>query len=593
MVDESARNAVAQRWLSAIAAAGFVPGRRARVLRELQRLLRRLESTVAGEPFDPAAGWRIGARLVELRMAGPKVIGATIRLLRTELTELLAGDVAALGVRVDLVLEQVNNGFAAALRDTAMAIAEDINRSMRVTWEADRSVLHHRWQHARLHDPVTGLPNRAHLRDVLRRVTADGSGRIGVCLLRVDDFADLSDALGHAHGDDLLAAISWRLRDLVRSWSATARDQAARPEADDRYLLAHLGGEEFALLVIGTTGAHQMVKVAKLAGLALRTVVLPSVDGYAPRMTASAGIVEAPIAARPDPEEWLRDARRALAWARGDDAGGVMVFEPGRARQDSRRNRLAAAMPVALDRGEFEPHFQPILRLADRSVVGVEALARWRHPREGLLSPAAFITLAEQTGLIRRLGQSILEQACRQGAAWRAEGRHLTINANLAPAQLADPGLVAGVADVLYRTRMPAGCLQLEITESAVVDRCGRQLDDLAALGVRLALDDYGTGYASLRSLARLPVTTVKLAAELVADLADPGDAAAAAIVKHTVRLCHSLGLTVIAEGIEAETQHARLRDLGCDLGQGFLYAKPVDPRHVDPFSRRMEPPSE
>jgi EAL domain-containing protein (putative c-di-GMP-specific phosphodiesterase class I) len=206
----------------------------------------------------------------------------------------------------------------------------------------------------------------------------------------------------------------------------------------------------------------------------------------------------------------------------------------------------------------------------------VEAVARWRHPLEGLLGPARFIMLAEQTGLIRQLGHTLMEQACHHGAAWRAQGHDLLINVNLAAAQVADPSLVAAVAEVLHRTKLPAEHLQLEITESAAVGECGRVLQDLAELGVRLALDDYGTGCAGLRSLSRLPVTTVKLAAALVADLEDGDDAAAAAIVRHTIGLCHDLNITVVADGITTEMQYLRLSRLGCDLGQGPLFAEPT-----------------
>jgi diguanylate cyclase (GGDEF)-like protein len=574
VADDSPLNALARRWLREVAAVGYVPGRRARTLQEIKELLEQLVSTVVTEPFDPAPAGRVGFRLVELRLADPKVVGATVRLLTLGLAGLFDGDSELVGVRVSLVLEQVANGFAAALRDTAMAIGEDINRAMRVTWQADKSALHQRLQRARLHDPVTGLPNRAYLRETLRRLTADGGHeRLGVCLLRVDGFAGLIDALGHSHGDDLLEAIARRLRELVESWNATARDQSTGRGADDRYLLTHLGGEQFVLVMTATVSAHQMVKVAKLARLALRSVVLPSVDGYVPRVKTSAGIVEAPIGSRHEPDEWLRDAHRALAWAHGDP-GGVVVFEPARAQDDISRYRLAAALPAALERGEFEPFFQPILALADRRVVAVEALARWRHPREGLLGPARFVMLAEQTGLICSLGHALLEGACHHGAAWRAQGHDLLITVNLAAAQVADPSLVAAVADVLHRTKLPAEQLQLEIAENAAVGRCRQVLHDLAELGVRLALDDYGTGYAGLRSLSRLPVTTVKLAAELVTDLEDGDDAAASAIVRHTIGLCHDLNITVVVDGIETEMQYLRLSRLGCDLGQGALFAE-------------------
>ncbi|WP_433793507.1 putative bifunctional diguanylate cyclase/phosphodiesterase [Actinoplanes sp. CA-252034] len=572
--DGSALDALAHRWLHEVASVGYVPGRRAETFQEIKKLLERLVDTITTEPFEPGPGRWAGARLVELRLADPRVVGVTVRLLTAGLAGLVDGGPDMIGDRVLRVVEQVGNGFAAALRDTAMAVGEEINRAMWVTWQADTSALQDRLQRARLHDPVSGLPNRAHLRETLRRLAA-GRGRIGACLLRVDGFADLNDALGHRHGDDLLRAIGRCLGDLVQSWNATARDQRTGRETGGRYLLAHLGGEQFVLLMTGTTSTHQMVKVAKLARLAMRTVELPSVDGYVPRVKTSAGIVEAPAGSRHEPDEWLRDVHRALAWAH-EDPGGVVVFEQGRAEADYSRYRLAAALPAALERGEFEPFFQPILVLADRRVVALEALARWRHPVEGLLGPDRFIRLAEQTGLVRRLSHTLLERACHHGAAWHGRGHDLLISVNLAAAQIADSGLVAAVADVLHRTRLPAERLQLEIIESDAVRRHPQVLQGLADLGVRLALDDYGAGSAGLRSLSRLPVTTVKLAAELVADLEDGDDMAAAAIVRHTIELCHDLGMTVIADGIRTETQHLRLSALGCDLGQGPLFAEPA-----------------
>jgi EAL domain-containing protein (putative c-di-GMP-specific phosphodiesterase class I) len=214
--------------------------------------------------------------------------------------------------------------------------------------------------------------------------------------------------------------------------------------------------------------------------------------------------------------------------------------------------------------------------------VGVEALARWQRP-EGLatLSPQQFITLAERTGLIRPLGRALLERACRQGAAWRRQGHDLLISVNLSPLQLGEPGLAAEVADILHRTGLPAGRLQLEITESAAADEHRDRLRELAGLGVRLAVDDFGTGYASLAALARLPVTGLKVAGDLIADLDAGSSGAAAQILRHTVALCHDLGIEVTAEGLETESREQSVRDLGCDLGQGYLFARPAAPEVI------------
>jgi EAL domain-containing protein (putative c-di-GMP-specific phosphodiesterase class I) len=239
-------------------------------------------------------------------------------------------------------------------------------------------------------------------------------------------------------------------------------------------------------------------------------------------------------------------------------------------------------MPVALARGEFVLHYQPLYRLSDHAVVGVEALARWQRP-DGLpaLDPEQFIGLAERTGLIRPLGRALLEQACRQGAAWRRAGHDLLISVNVSPLQLGEPGLAAEVADILHRTGLPAHRLQLEITESAAADEHRDRLRELAALGLRLAVDDFGTGYASLAALSRLPVTGLKVAGDLVADLDAASSVAATEILRHTIGLCHDLGVEVTAEGLETEARQRLVCELGCDLGQGYLFARPAPPEEI------------
>lgn len=563
--DETSLNALAQRWLRVVAAAGYVPVRRGKAVTALRDLLRTMVTAAAADP-----GRWVGARLVELRMADPQVLGASVRLLADRLPELVDGDRRVARDRVLELLEQMINGFGAALRDATMSAAEDMNRAMNVAWQSERIRLQDELHRTRLRDAVTLLPNRVSLRERLRAgiATARAGQRLGVCLLRIDDFGDLNDALGHGCGDDVLAAVGRSLRELVRDWA-----DAPLAHDADRCFLAHLGGEQFAVVVAGTHGVQEMIKLADQVRGTLRTVPLPSVDGYELRVRISAGIVEDDAATRTEPDEWLRDAHLALAWA-GKGHRGWAVFDHTRAQTDVTRHRLAAAMPVALERGEFEPFFQPLLTLADRRIIGVEALARWRHPTAGVLEPKHFITPAEATGLIRPLGRTLLAQSCRRGGAWRARGHDLLISVNLSPRQLDDPDLIAAVMEALDRADLPAERLQLEITESADVEQHRGVLEQLAELGIRLALDDYGTGYSNLASLSRLPVAMVKLAAGLITDL-DKGDAAAVAVADHIIQLCHALSITVTAEGIETETQYLRLRDLGCDYGQGYLFARP------------------
>ncbi len=563
-MDEAGLAALAEQWLRGVVTAGFVPGVRARARAALRELLDEMVAAVRAEPFEPARGYRIGAELVDLRMAAPAVVGVTVRLFAGPLPALLGGgdDVRE---RVLLLLDRLATGFAAAQRSAAVSAAEQMNRSEKIHWRRVQTDLQQRLQDALLHDARTALPNRQFLRKELgERIAAAGDGdRLGVCLLSVDGVAELTDALGRDNGDRLLADVAARLR-LVAEHGG--------------YFLAHLGEEEFALVVSGTNGPDEVVKAAATARITLSPAF--PVDGYSFSVGVTAGVVEnAPAGTHPD--GWLRDAHLALAWAKQDRREHA-VFEAVRAEADRSRHRLAAAMPVALARGEFVPHYQPLYRLSDHRIVGVEALARWQRPG-GLpaLSPQQFITLAERTGLIRPLGRVLLEQACRQGAAWRKQGHDLRINVNLSPLQLGEPGLAAEVADILHRTGLPASRLQLEITESAAVDEHRDRLRELTALGLRLVVDDFGTGYASLAALARLPVSGLKIAGDLVADL-DAGSAGAAAeILRHTVVLCHHLGVEVTAEGLETEARERLVRDLGCDLGQGYLFARPAAPEVI------------
>jgi diguanylate cyclase (GGDEF)-like protein len=553
--------ALAEQWLRGVVTAGFVPGVRAKARAALRDLLDEVVAAVRAEPFDAARGYRIGVELVDLRMAGPAVLGVTVRLFAGQLPALLgAGDEER--KRVLLLLEALATGFATAQRSAALGAAEQMNRSEKIHWRRVQTDLQQRLQDALLHEKRTGLPNRQFLcKELGERIAAAGTGtRLGLCLLGVDGVAELTDALGQENGDRLLADVAARLEQVA---------------GQGGHFLAHLGEEEFALVVAGTTAADEVVKAAAAARLALSPAF--PIDGYSFSVGVTAGVVE-DVLAGTYPDGWLRDASLALGWAREDRLDHA-VFEAVRAEADRRRHRLAAAMPVALARGEFVPHYQPLYRLTDHTIVGVEALARWQRP-DGLpaMDPQQFIALAERTGLIRPLGRALLEQACRQGAAWRRQGHDLLLSVNLSPLQLGEPGLAAEVADILHRTGLPAGRLQLEITESAAVDEHRDRLRELAALGVRLAVDDFGTGYANLAALARLPVTGLKVAGDLVADL-DAGSATPAArILRHTVRLCHDLGIEVTAEGLETEAREQSVRDLGCDLGQGYLFARPAPP---------------
>jgi EAL domain-containing protein (putative c-di-GMP-specific phosphodiesterase class I) len=314
------------------------------------------------------------------------------------------------------------------------------------------------------------------------------------------------------------------------------------------------------------------------------------VDGHDLSMTASIGIVERAIA-ETDSTELIRAADMTLHWAKTDGKARWTVFDDDRNTREVARYTLAAAMPSALERGEFVLHYQPIVGLARGTLDGVEALARWQHPELGLLKPDRFISLAEDSGLIVPLGLYLMEQACHQAAQWlRIDPQRPYVSVNLAVRQIRQSRLIADVAEVLDRTGLPPHMLQLEITESAVMGDDPEtivRLRDLAALGVRLAIDDFGTGYSNLAYLRHLPVHALKLAGQFVDDLRHPrrslpsgnpvpGATQEASLLRILVTLSHTLGLSVTAEGVETLEQAEILKSIGCETGQGFYLGYPT-----------------
>jgi EAL domain-containing protein (putative c-di-GMP-specific phosphodiesterase class I) len=286
----------------------------------------------------------------------------------------------------------------------------------------------------------------------------------------------------------------------------------------------------------------------------------------------------------------VRCAEITLRWARADGGSRWLRFDPARHAGDVARWALTAALPAALERGEFTVEYQPILALADRDVHGVEALVRWRHPVLGLLGPDHFIGLAEETGLIVPLGRWVMEQACREARRWTRPGSAF-ISVNLAVHQTREPALVGEVASLLATTGLEPSRLQLEITESAFVGP-GAPLDAvraLAGMGVRIAIDDFGTGWANYANLRTLPVCEVKLAAAFLDGLQSPDapDPVDQQVLAGLVSLAHTLGLTVTAEGVETAAQADRLHSLGCDAGQGWHFGRPGPPERLAPLLTR------
>ncbi|MGP4115195.1 putative bifunctional diguanylate cyclase/phosphodiesterase [Streptomyces sp. 4N509B] len=437
---------------------------------------------------------------------------------------------------------------------------------------SERRELRQRLRHTELHDPVTRLPNRALFFERLEAaLTESATGRIGLCYLDLDGFRAVNDALGHRVGDELLAAAGQRLT------------QAATSAGD--HLVARLGGDEFAVLVEASTGTPQLTALAQ----SLLDVLQPPFEVADQRLvvSASVGVVERETE-EATPTLLMQAADTTLYWAKADGKARWTLFDPERNAHRMTRQSLSATLRPAVERGEFTLEYQPIVALDDETPRGAEALVRWRHPRYGLLGPDRFVALAEETGAIVPLGRWVLAEACREARVWQSKhtGPPLYVSVNVTVRQVWDSDLVTDVTRVLEETGLPAGLLQLELTESEVMGTTGRPLRVLHALadmGVRIAIDDFGTGYSNLAYLSRLPVRVLKLDGTFVrgfrtARHINPADET---IVTSLVQLAHKLGLTVTAEGVEGPAQAERLRRIGCDTGQGWHYARPMPPERL------------
>ncbi|MEU8229113.1 EAL domain-containing protein [Actinoplanes sp. NPDC048967] len=435
----------------------------------------------------------------------------------------------------------------------------------------DRRRLKHRLEHQATHDPLTGLPNRTMVGEQLQRIfdTGDPDARVGLCYLDLDGFKRVNDTLGHQVGDELLVAVAQRLRACA---------------ADFRQLAGRMSGDEFVLLIENSSGP------AELTGLAERTLAVLAepyqLGQHRMRVSASIGVVESNVHAT-SPAELMKAADLTLYVAKSEGRSRFVMYDADRNARQAARYALAAALPDALDRGEFTLVYQPLVSLADQRLIGVEALLRWQHPQLGELAPDSFITLAEETGVIVPLGRWVLEQACGQAADWarRFPGVRISVSVNITVSQAHEPTLPAEVESILTRTGLDPSLLVLELTESAIMDTNGplQALASLAERGIRIAIDDFGTGYSNFAYLRRLPVHTLKLAGPFVDGLRDPagGDSVDERIVETIIRLAHTIGISVTAEAVETRLQADRLRALGCDTGQGWLFARPMLPAGV------------
>jgi diguanylate cyclase (GGDEF)-like protein/PAS domain S-box-containing protein len=425
--------------------------------------------------------------------------------------------------------------------------------------------------HVALFDQLTGLPSRAlfleQLKRAFSRIERQSGYQLAVMFLDCDRFKVVNDSLGHAIGDRLLQAVAQRLEDSLRPGDVVAR----------------LGGDEFAILLENLRSPHDAEYIATRINQALASPF--SLNGHTVYISGSIGIAFNDLHSQ-QPEDLLRDADTAMYCAKAAGKSQYAVFEGSMHEQAQRSLQLETDLRCAIDAEQFRLFYQPIWSLTTNAITGFEALIRWTHPIRGTISPAEFIPIAEETGLILPIGQWVIQEACRQMNVWREtfpEAQRLTVSVNLSAKQFSEPNLVSQIQSALHQTGFPPHRLKIEITETMIVENhqaAVQTLTQLQALGIQIQVDDFGTGYSSLSVLHRLPLDTLKIDISFIRLLeTDPDNAE---IVKVIIKLAQNLGMVAIAEGVETQSQLLQLRALGCDFAQGYLLAKPLPPQQIE-----------
>jgi diguanylate cyclase (GGDEF)-like protein/PAS domain S-box-containing protein len=423
-----------------------------------------------------------------------------------------------------------------------------------------------------LHDALTGLPNRfqfqERFQEMLARVARQNS-QLAVMVLDLDRFKHVNDSLGHAVGDELLKQVAERLKSRLRQVDVIGR----------------LGGDEFAVILDNISGTHS---AAAAAGRLLSAFATPfSLSGHEIFVSSSIGISCCP-ADSSDAETLLKNADAAMYRAKADGRNSYRYFSAEINARALENLLMSTGLRLALERDELVLHYQPRIDLSSGAISGAEALVRWQHPELGLLPPVRFIPIAEEMGLIEAVGEWVLKEACRQMRRWRDAGLQLeSVAVNLAARQFTEASFSAKVAATLEEVGLEARYLELELTESMVMqqpDRVVKVLSELKSMGVTLAIDDFGTGYSSLSYLKRFPIDFLKIDRSFVKDL--PGNAEDVAITSAIIAMAKSLGLQLIAEGVETQAQRDLLHRQGCHHGQGYLFSKPVAPEQLERLLR-------
>jgi diguanylate cyclase (GGDEF)-like protein/PAS domain S-box-containing protein len=433
----------------------------------------------------------------------------------------------------------------------------------------ERKALEERLEHQAFHDLLTDLPNRRlfvdRLGQALRRTRRRGKRRVAVLFMDLDDFKAINDSLGHEMGDVLLVVVAERLRSCLR------------PEDT----LARFGGDEFVVLMEDVERPEDAVRVTERIVESFREPIV--VEGRELFLRTSIGVALG-TARQNSPEDLLRDADTAMYEAK--EAGlGYRMFDPAMYERVVGRLELENELRRAIQTDEFVVHYQPIMSLKTGEMWGVEALVRWSHPERGLLDPWEFMAVAEQSGIVVPMGEEVLEEACGQAKEWQEEHPRippLVISVNLSARQLQRPDIAQIVERVMKKTGLESRYLRLDITETVYIEALEgntQALDELRSLGVCISIDDFGTGYSSLAYLKRLPANALKIDKSFVKGLGE--DLEDTAIVGMVKELAHTLGMEAIAEGVESEGQATQLREMGCDMAQGYHFSEPLPPEEI------------
>jgi PAS domain S-box-containing protein len=437
--------------------------------------------------------------------------------------------------------------------------------------------------HNAFHDGLTNLPNRALFLDRLQHALTlskrHTNYKFAVLLIDVDEFKIVNDSLGHTAGDELLIGIGQRLKEVVRRTDTVSRphNSGVREQTINGDTLARLGGDEFTILLDDIRDPIEAVRVAERVQAELASPFVVNQQKIV--VSASIGIA-ASTSPHTQAEDLLRDADIAMYRAKRAGKARCEVSDTAMHADAVKRLRLETDLRKALEQGEFRVYYQPIVSLQTAKITGFEALTRWQRP-EGVLSPMEFIAVAEETGLIIPMNRQLLREACQHLQSWQSEfpsSPPLSMSVNLTSKEFAQPDLVGEIRKSLDQTGLDPGCLQLEIIETIAMgdaEKSGYVLSQLKALGVRLSIDDFGTGYSSLGRLRRIPVDTLKIDRSFISNMdSDPENRE---IVRTIIMLAHNLGLKVVAEGTETEEQVTQLKQLNCEMAQGYFFSRPAD----------------